>query len=124
MRMNGWNCAGNDSSNGNESMVTSDNQIVLVIQQNNSAESKIQGIRKYGQERFTLEVVSIDEALPPIIDDAREYLPARIRASLVLDFLRHPDLSEDLAVLCRDKGIPLVASGKKLRIQGALTPLT
>jgi len=38
--------------------------------------------------------------------------------------LKHPDLSHDLAVRCRDKNIPVVASGKKLRIKGTLTPPT
>jgi len=124
MRMNDWKCTRNDTSDADRNNGSSDPQVILVIQQNNSAESKIQGIRKYGRKRFTLDIFSIDEALPPIIDDAREYLPSDIRASVVLDYLRHPDLSQDLAVLCRDRNIPLIASGKKLRTEGALTPTT
>ena len=97
---------------------------ILVFQQNGSGERKIQGIRSYGKERFIIEIVSIDEALPPILDDTRDYLPSNIQADLVLDFLRHPDLSHDLAVFCRARNIPIVASGKKLRVKGALTPPT
>jgi hypothetical protein len=97
---------------------------ILVFQQNGSGERKIQGIRRYGKERFIIETVSIDEALPPILDDTRDYLPSNIQADLVLDFLKHLDLSHDLAVACRAGSIPIIASGKKLRVKGALTPPT
>jgi hypothetical protein len=97
---------------------------ILVFQQNGSGERKIQGIRSYGKDRFIIETVSIDETLPPILDDTRDYLPSDIQADLVLDFLKHPDLSHDLAVACRARNIPIVASGKKLRVKGALTPPT
>ena len=97
---------------------------ILVFQQNGSGESEIQGIRKYGKDRFIIETVSIDETLPPILADTRDYLPSNIQADLILDFLKHPDLSHDLAIVCRARNIPIVASGKKLRIKGALTPPT
>jgi hypothetical protein len=99
-------------------------QKILVFQQDGSGEKKIEGIRQYGDNRFTLEVVSINETLPEIIDDTTRYIPQNFQADLVLDYLKHPDLSHDLAVLCRDKKIPVVASGKKLRVKGALTPPT
>lgn len=99
-------------------------QKILVFQQCGSGESKIRGIREYGGDRFALETFSIDEPLPAIIDDTAEYLPEGIQADLVLDFLRHPDLSHDLAVLCGKQGIALVASGKKWRIKGTSTPPT
>ncbi len=99
-------------------------QKITVFQQNNSGESKIKGIKRYGGNMFSLEIVSIDALLPPIIDDTKGYLPRDIRADLVLDFLNHPDLSHDLARLCRDREIPVVASGKKFRVKGAFTPLT
>ena len=99
-------------------------QRIAVFQQNGSGEKKIEGIRDYGQGRFALKTVDIDQDLPPVIDDTSEYLPSEIEADLVLDFLRHPDLSHDLALLCRSHGIPLVASGKKTKVEGALTPPT
>ncbi len=99
-------------------------QKIIVFQQNGSGESKIAGVRKYGGDSIVLEVVSIDDPLPPIIEDTSEYLPHKIGADLVLDFLKHPDLSHDLAALCCDQSVPLIASGKKLEIQGVHTPPT
>ncbi len=99
-------------------------QKIVVFQQNGSGEKKIEGIRRYGNSRFALEIVSIDETLPAVIDEARKYIPKDIRAELVLDFFKHPDLSQDLAEVCRDKKIPVVASGKKLRVKGVFTPPT
>jgi len=99
-------------------------QRIIVFQQNGSGESKVKGIRKYGIKLFTLDLVSIDIPLPPILDDTGQYLPLDIRADLVLDFLKHPDLSHDLALACQQRKIPLIASGKKLRVKWALTPPT
>ena len=99
-------------------------QRILVFQQNGSGESKIRGIRKYGKDIFVIETISIDESLPPIVDDSSNYLPKDMQADLVLDFLRHPDLSHDLAVLCAEREIPVVASGKKLRGQRVFAPPT
>ena len=99
-------------------------QCIVVFQQNGSAEPKIAGMRKYGGDHFDISVVSIDEALPTVIDDGAEYLPKRIEADLVLDFLTHPDLSHDLGALCTRLGIPVVASGKKSRTGLVITPPT
>lgn len=99
-------------------------QKILVFQQNGSGESKIQGIGEYGGAGFEIEIISIDDPLPEIIDDGSHYLPPKIDGDLVLDFLKHPDLSHDLARMCRESNIPVVASGKKLRLEGILTPPT
>ena len=45
-------------------------------------------------------------------------------SDLVLDFLTHPDLSYDLAIMCRKKNIPIVSSGKKTDLGWVLTPPT
>ncbi len=97
---------------------------LLIFQQNHSGERKIEGIKRYAKELFTLEMISIDEPLPKILDSTEEYLPRDIRADLVVDFLKHPDLSHDLAVACSHRKIPVIASGKKLRVKGVLTPPT
>lgn len=97
---------------------------ILVFQQGGRGESKIAGIQTHGSGDFQVEIVSLDVPLPPVIDDAREYLPLTIEADLVLDFLKHPDLSHDLARLCADQGIPVVASGKKIHEQGVISPPT
>ena len=99
-------------------------QKIVVFQQDGSGEAKIEGIRKYGGGRFELETVSIDEPLPDIIDDSDDYLPEKIDADMVLDFLKHPDLSQDLCERCGELGIPVVASGKKNRIEGVYEPPT
>jgi thymidylate synthase len=99
-------------------------QRVMVFQQNGSGNLKIEGLRKYGGELFALEVIAIDLPLPAVIDDTRVWLPEHIDADLVLDFLRHGDLSSDLATLCARCGVPMIASGKKSVGQGALTPPT
>ncbi|SPD75994.1 conserved hypothetical protein [uncultured Desulfobacterium sp.] len=99
-------------------------QRILVFQQNGSAESKIAGIREFGQGLFDIEVISIDEPLPGLIEDSRAYLPKDFSADVVLDFLRHPDLSLDLARLCHKKNIPIVASGKKHTDKWAFKPPT
>ena len=99
-------------------------QRIIVFQQNGSGEGKIRGIQRFGGAAFTLSTWPIDLPLPPVIDDASDYLPKHLAADLVLDFLKHPDLSEDLATRCTDLGIPMVASGKKMRVPEVLTPPT
>lgn len=99
-------------------------QRIIIFQQDGSGESKIQGIRKYGKDLFILEVVSINDSLPPVIEQARGYLPLEIHADLILDFLKHPDLSYELAILSREKRLPLVASGKKWKMKEIMTPPT
>jgi hypothetical protein len=122
--MNDFQCADKSKPKVSSQSPAAETQKITVFQQNGSGEKKILGISRYGSNRFDLEIVSIDAPLPPIIDDAKEYIPQDIQADLVLDFLKHPDLSHDLAVVCRDKKIPVVASGKKLRVKGVLTPST
>ena len=88
-------------------------QRIWVFQQNGSGEKKIHGVRTYGGELFNLDIFSVDSPLPSIINDSRGYLPETITADLVLDYFKHPDLSADLASLCEQNKIPVVASGKK-----------
>lgn len=99
-------------------------QRVAVFQQEGSGERKIKGIRTYGAGKILLDVISIDEVLPPVIDDGSEYLPDEIEADLVLDFLKHQDLSHDLVALCHSKGIPVISSGKKIPSKWVHTPPT
>lgn len=95
---------------------------ILVFQQGGRGESKVKGIRRFGKNEFEIRSITIDQPLPPVVDDASAYLPSTIDADLVLDFLKHPDLSHDLALLCRRLGIPIVASGKKTSVDGTHTP--
>ncbi len=122
--MKNFDCTNNIKSKTRSQKPAAKRQKILVFQQNGSGEKKIEGIRQYGNNRFALEIISINDSLPTIIDDTKEYIPRDIQADLVLDYLKHPDLSYDLAMVCRDRKIPVVASGKKLRVKGALTPPT
>jgi hypothetical protein len=99
-------------------------QKILVFQREGSGEGKVKGIKEYGEDLFDIEVISIDMPLPEIIEDSSEFLPADIEADLVLDFLNHPDLSQDLSSICCDKKIPIIASGKKIRDDWSLKPPT
>ena len=99
-------------------------QKILVFQQNGQGESKIQGILKYGDDLFELQIKSINVSLPDFVDNTYEYLPEDFQADIVLDFLTHPDLSYDLAVMCQTREIPVVASGKKPGVTGVFTPPT
>lgn len=104
--------------------MTKNVQRITVFQQKGSGERKISGIRKYGSEAIRLQVISIDEDLPDLIDDGRAYLPEKIEADLVLDFLTHQDLSHDLVSLCHERKIPIVSSGKKIPSKWVHTPPT
>jgi len=88
-------------------------QRVVVFQERGSGEKKIAGIEEYAPGRFELEVVSIDESLPAMIDEPETYFPEDLQADLVLGFLRHPDLSAELLKRCQEAEIPFVASSKK-----------
>jgi hypothetical protein len=99
-------------------------QRVMVFQQNGSGERKISGLREYGGDLLELEIVDIDQVLPLVIDDTSEYLPKDVSCDLVLDFLRHNDLSTDLAAICEKNVIPLIASGKKITGRGIFAPPT
>lgn len=97
---------------------------ILVFQQNGSGRSKIDGIKRFGSDRFTLNTYDIDEPLPDILDDTTPYLPDYFKADIVLDFLKHRDLSDDLSLLCERLNIPIVASGKKVTTGQAVCPPT
>lgn len=99
-------------------------QRVTVFQQNGSGELKIEGVRRYGTDICTLEIINIDGQLPELIDDTSQYLPGELQADLVLDYLKHQDLAHDLALLCERLNIPIVSSGKKIPVKGAMTPPT
>lgn len=99
-------------------------QKITVFQQQGRGERKIAGIRAHAADTIDVEVISIDQVLPAIIDEGAEFLPKSIDADLVLDFLQHADLSHDLVALCKRLGIPVISSGKKIPGQWAITPPT
>jgi len=99
-------------------------QTIAVFQQNGSGNTKIAGINQFGDQQFHIQIFDIAPDLPAVLDDTSAYLPKEIHADLVLDYLKHHDLSEDLSLLCEKLGIPLVASGKKIQCGNAICPPT
>ncbi len=98
------------------------NTRIAVFEEHGSGEAKIRGIREHGRCMEIKSVFDIRENFPEFIDDPSAYITNDFTADVVLDFLKHPDLSEYLAKICAEKKIPVVASGKKH--QGAITPFT
>ncbi len=97
-------------------------QRIVVFQQGGSGELKVAGIKSFGRGMEITRVFDLPDALPDVIDEPEEYLREGFDCDLVLNFLRHPDLSEYLVRLCNLKGIPVIASGR--RVPGAITPFT
>ena len=95
---------------------------IVVFEENGSGEKKIQGITRHGTGLEIVKIYNIEEALSEVVDDPETFIPDDFNADLVLDFLNHPDLSEYLSQVCKEKKIPVVASGKKHA--DALTPFT
>lgn len=99
-------------------------QRIVVFQQQGSGEEKIRAVRERGRDLAIVQVVDIDGALPPVLDEPEAYLPDAIDADLVIDHLRHPDLTHALALRCRDLGIPVIASGRRVPVEGLVSPPT
>ena len=95
---------------------------IVVFEEFSSGEKKIQGITSHGSGLEISRRINIEENLPEIVDDPEHYIPEDFSADLVLDFLKHPDLSAHLAQVCKSKDIPVIASGKKH--PEAMTPFT
>ncbi|ACL06547.1 Protein of unknown function DUF166 [Desulfatibacillum aliphaticivorans] len=101
-------------------------QVIKVFQQNNSGARKIAAVRERAGDDLVLDVINIDDALPMVLDDTEEYLKEawEMEADLVLDYLKHPDLSYDLCRICSERGIPVVSPTKKWRRPHVFTPPT
>jgi len=57
---------------------------------------KDRGIRRHGEKHFSLDIILINDSLPTVLDDTTPYIPRNFQADLVLEYLKHPDLSYDL----------------------------
>lgn len=85
---------------------------IIVFQQSGSAERKTAGIKEYGKDICIKKIFSIDESLPEVLDNPEKYITEKFSGDLVLNFLKHPDLSSYLVDLCEKKSIPIVTTGK------------
>ena len=62
--------------------LTTKPQIIWVYQQHQSALGKIKAISQYSPNEIKLKVISIDEALPAVIDEGDPYLPDPVGAAI------------------------------------------
>jgi len=97
-------------------------QELVIFEEQGSGDYKIAGIEVYGKGIKIVRVVNVDQPLPPLIDEPEDYIPDDFHGDLVLNFLKHPDLSYYLVELCKKKNIPVIASGQQ--IPGAICPFT
>jgi len=97
-------------------------QKIVIFEEDGSGDYKIAGIQVYGRDIEIVKVYNVSGPLPPLIDEPKEFITDDFEADLVLDFLKHPDLSEYLVTVCLKKSIPVIASGQ--HIPGAITPFT
>ncbi|MGC8735668.1 MAG: DUF166 family (seleno)protein DfsP [Dissulfurimicrobium sp.] len=95
---------------------------IVVFEQHGSGWLKTAGISEFGRDIIVEKVFDLPANLPSVIDEPEEFITEDFDGDLVLDFLKHPDLSEHLVRLCNKKGIPVIASGQ--HIQGAIAPFT
>lgn len=95
---------------------------IVVFEEHGSGEKKYQGIKQHGTGLEIIRRYNIEESLPDFVDEPEQFIPEDFEADLVLDFLKHPDLSSHLSQVCKKKKIPVIASGKKHA--DALTPFT
>jgi hypothetical protein len=86
---------------------------IIVFQQQNSGELKVEGVLKYGKGITISKTVNVDIYLPDFIEDPEDFIDNDFSADLVLNFLKHPDLVDYLMRVCKKKGIELVSPGKK-----------
>ena len=45
---------------------------IFVFQQDGRGESKVKGIQRYGKNQFDVILITIEQPLPPVVDDASE----------------------------------------------------
>lgn len=85
---------------------------IIVFQQKGSAEKKLEGIYKYGSQLNIKQIFSIDRDFSEVVEYPEKFVESNFSCELVLNFLKHPDLSDYLVNLCEEKSIPVVTNGK------------
>ena len=95
---------------------------LVVFEEAGLGKYKVAGIEFYGRNITIERIYNIPPGLSGIIDEPEKFIPDDFKGDLILNFLRHPDLSEYLVKICKTKGIPVIASGQ--HIPGAICPFT
>lgn len=88
---------------------------ISVIQEGDAGALKISGITRYGQHLEIVEVLTVPSNLPSLVDSPEAYVPDHFAGDVVLSFIKHPDLLDQLAAVCERRQIPLIASGRTCR---------
>lgn len=94
---------------------------IALFQRGDKGGHILEGLKAHGKD-MDIEVFSVPEALPQIIDSPEEFIKEDFEADLILDYLYHNDLSEHLAGVAEGKKVPMILPGRK--VAGAITPLT
>lgn len=102
-------------------------QHVLVFQRNKMGEGKVKAVSELGRD-LELRVIDVPGPFPVLIDEPEAHFPPEMDellgwADLVLDHLYHPDLTGYLLERSEERGVPVIASGRKLP-RAAHTPTT
>lgn len=98
-------------------------ELITVFQQGATGKEKIQGIELYGRQIKIVEVIDFPVNLPDFIEEPQDYFPDQIQGTLVLSFLKHPDLADYAAAYCSRLSVAMIASGPR-KIPGAICPIT
>ncbi len=97
-------------------------QRIIIFEERGSGERKIYGLGRYGRGIEIVGVIDVGGPFPEFVDEPEAMIDSDFSADLCLNYLQHPDLSLHLIEVCNKKGIPVVASGQK--VKGAFTPFT
>lgn len=95
---------------------------IVVFEYRGSGQKKIEGIRRHGKNINIVGTFNITAPLPSFIDEPENFISQDFAGDLVLCFIKHPDLCQHLADVCKHKNIPMIASGSKTK--DAITPFT
>ncbi len=93
---------------------------IAIFQRGNFAENITKGIKLNSD--FNVLVFSVPEKLPQIIDEPEKYLKTDFNADLILDYLYHPNLTDHLIEIAKNKGVQIIVPKRK--VKGAITPVT
>ncbi|OCC15693.1 hypothetical protein DBT_1044 [Dissulfuribacter thermophilus] len=95
---------------------------VIVFEERGSGRRKIQGIETYGKGIQIIDVIDVGGPFPEFVEEPEDLVQGDFSVDLCLNFVKHPDISQYIVDLYTEKGIPVVASGQK--VKGAITPFT
>jgi len=91
---------------------------IIVFQRGELGKHIIEGLKKHSE--MDIDSFTVSEELPALIDNPEEFIDSNFEADLIFDHLHHRDLSEYLVDVAKNKGVPIIIPGAK--IKGAINP--